>query len=461
MASSKKSNRWLWILGISTLLLIGLAALGKQQGWFGQEKLQRISTEPALRRTIVETVSGNGKIYPEIEVKLAPDVSGEVVELLVEEGDSVKAGQLLARINPDIYTSMTERAEAAVNSAQSAQANASAGISQAEAQIAQLEAQISNARKIYERNKQLLKDGVIAQVEVENAETTLRSLEAQLRGSRATVTAGQKSTEGAGYNVQSAKASLKEARDNLKKTNIYAPMSGIVSKLEIEKGERVVGTSQFAGTEIMRIANLNSMEVQADISENEIVKVSLGDTAIVEVDAYTDRKFKGIVTQIAGSANTSAQLTNDQITNFTVKVRLLPESYRDLSGEGRQPFRPGMSASVDIQTKRIDNILAVPIQAVTTREDTLAQLGKKTDAATQDAKSDADIQELVFVYDQGKVYQKPVRIGIQDETYIQILSGLQGGEEIVSAPYRTIAKVLKDSLAVERVSKEELYKKED
>lgn len=457
--AQKKSNRWLWILGILTLVAIAVAFIGKQKGWIGKEKLTRIATEKAERRTILETVSGNGKIYPEIEVKLTPDVSGEVVELLIEEGDSVKVGQLLARINPDIYNSMTDRAEAAVNAAKSGEANASAGISQAQAQIAQIQAQIDNARKTLQRNKQLLSDGVIAQADYDNAETALRSLEAQLRSAQAAVQAGQKSTEGAGYNVKSAKASLKEARDNLNKTNIYAPMTGVVSKLNIEKGERVVGTSQFAGTEIMRIANMQTMEVQADISENEIVKVSLGDTALIEVDAYIDRKFKGIVTQIASSAKTGTQLTGDQITNFTVNVRILQESYSDITKNKQQAFRPGMSASVDIQTQRIDQALAVPIQAVTTREDTLANADKKVTAKDQ-TNHNEEIEELVFVYENGKVYGKNVTIGIQDETYIQILSGLNGGEEIVSAPYRTISKVLEDSLAVEKVTKEELYKKE-
>lgn len=458
--ANKKGKNWLLIsLSVIALLCVAAAIIGKQKGWIGKKNTVKIATDKAENRTIVETVSGNGKIYPEIEVALAPDVSGEVVELLVEEGDSVKIGQLLARINPDIYTSMVERADAAVNAARSSEANAEAGIGQIEAQTAQIQAQIDNARKVLQRNKQLYRDSIIAQAELESSETSVRALEAQLAGMKSNITAGKKTTEGAGYNVKSAQASLKEARDNLKKTNIYAPMSGIVSKLSVEKGERVVGTSQFAGTEIMRISNLNTMEVQVDISENEIVKVALKDTAIVEVDAYSDRKFKGIVTQIANSAKSGSQLTGDQITNFTVKVRLLRESYADLLKEQRYPFRPGMSASVDIITQKIDNALAVPIQAITVREDTDSlNLDNK---AKNNTNNDNDIAELVFIYNNGRVFKRPVSVGIQDETFIQILSGLTQGEEVASAPYRTVAKTLKDSLEVERVSKENLYKKDE
>lgn len=456
MANKKRKNWLLIVLSILALSAIGAAIIGKQKGWIGKKNTVKIATDKAERRTIVETVSGNGKIYPEIEVALAPDVSGEVVELLVEEGDSVKVGQLLARINPDIYTSMVERAEAAVNVARSSEANSEAGIGQVDAQTAQIQAQIDNARKVLARNKQLFRDSIIAQADLEVSETSVRTLEAQLAGMKANATAGKKATEGAGYNVRSAQASLKEARDNLKKTNIYAPMTGIVSKLSIEKGERVVGTSQFAGTEIMRISNLNTMEVQVDISENEIVKVALKDTAIVEVDAYSDRKFKGIVTQIANSAKTGSQLTGDQITNFTVKVRLLRESYTDLIREQRYPFRPGMSASVDIVTQKMDNILAIPIQAVTVRDDT-----DSLSIGNNRKSNDDDIQELVFVYNAGRVFKRPVSVGIQDETFIEIKQGLQAGEEIASSPYRTIAKTLKDSLEVEKVSKEDLYKKDE
>lgn len=447
------SKRLLIFLVVLAVGAIAAAFVAKQQGWIGKKILTKVATEKAQRRIIVETVSGSGKIYPEIEVALAPDASGELTELLVEEGDSVRKGQLLARINPDIYKSMVERADAAVNSARSSQANASGNIDQISAQIGQVEVQIANARRLNERNQQLLKDGVISQMEADNSETSLRALEQQLRGLQASKNASNKGVEGAGYNVKSAQATLKEARDNLNRTNIYAPMNGIVSKLNVEKGERVVGTSQFSGTEIMRIADMKTMEVQADISENDIVRVSLRDTAYIEVDAYTGRKFKGIVTQIANSAKTGTQLTGDQITNFIVKIRLLQESYADLLKDRTFPFRPGMSATVDIETHKIAQALSVPIQAVTVRlpDDSLT---------TEKPKAEQE-QELVFVYRDGRVYQTPVTVGIQDETYIQILSGVAENVEVVSAPYRTIAKTLKDSLEVERVSKEDLYKKKE
>lgn len=708
MANKKrKKRRWpLWLLGFLVLLMAG-AAFAKRMGWVGKEPLTKIAVEDASLRTIIETVSASGKIYPEIEVSISPDVSGEITALLVEEGDSVEAGQLLARINPDIYASVVDRAEAAVNSARAQQANAEARIKQAEAQVAkfgsreiqadarvkqaetrigqadtrkkqtgtrgtqvdtridqvktrmkqmdtritqvdtridqfntrkkqmdtriaqvdtrieqfnsrkkqldtrigqaearikqldsreqqaqaridqfkarskQLDMQLDNAKKTHERNEQLFKDGVIAEVELDNSLLALQGLEADKKsqtselesleidfnsleverevlkgdkdnlleeragmaselkgleaekagiliekegmdselagiqsekrglliekegmnneirgieaektgvgveqegievekqglradlesvkadrsaldmdklGLEADVEAARKTAEGAAYNVKSSQASLKEAKDNLKRTTIYAPIDGVISSLSVEKGERVVGTTQMAGTDMMRIADFSEMEAQVDVSENDILRVSLGDTAIIEVDAYLDRKFKGVVTRIANSANSGLQASTDQITNFKVTIRILRESYAALLAENPYAFRPGMSASVDIQTVKKSNILTVPIQAVTTREipDSLRKENAKGVAE--------EIEEVVFVHDGEQVYKRNIKVGIQDESHIQIVDGLKKGEAIVTAPYRAISKKLEDEMKVEVVDKDDLYKKKE
>lgn len=451
MAKKQKNNTLLYTLLVLTTLGIIGAIIGKQKGWIGKKSLIKIATETASKRTIIETVSATGKIYPEVELKIAADISGEVVELKVEEGDTVKAGQLLLRINPDIYTSIVERADAAVSSAKTNELSAQAQTEQAQARISQLQVQIDNARRVYNRNRQLFQEGVISQAELDVSETSMRSLEADMRTLQASLEASNTAITGAKYGTQSAAATLKEARDNLKRTSIYAPKSGIISKLNVEKGERVVGTTQMAGTEILRIADFSEMQTRVDVSENDILRVNIGDTAIIEVDAYNDRKFTGVVTKISNSAKDSGltELTTDQITNFVVEIRILKNSYQDLISKYRFPFRPGMSASVDIQTQTLKNILTVPIQAVTTREDSIS-VGKKEEER---------ISELVFLYQNGRVMGKPVKVGIQDESYIEIKAGLSEGEEIVAAPYRVINKDLKDSLEVEKVSREELFKK--
>ena len=295
MATKQKSSNLLRnILIVLTLFLIIIAVTGKKLGWFGKAEFTKVAVEKVERRSIIETVAATGKVYPELEVKVSADVSGEVVELLVQEGDSVKAGQLLAKINPDLYESAIERAEAAVNASKSGKANAEVGIDQVKANRKQLETQLANAQKTLKRSQQLLNEKVIAQVELDNAELAVKNIEQQIAALDAQLNATFKSIEGAGYNVKSAEATLKEARDSYKRTTIYAPMSGIVSKLGVEKGERVVGTTQMSGTEILRIANFANIEVRVDVSENDILRVNIGDTATVEVDAYLDRKFKGV-----------------------------------------------------------------------------------------------------------------------------------------------------------------------
>lgn len=453
-----KRKKIIRIAIIAGVALIVLLVVAKKAGWLGQGDIEKVATEKAEKRTLVETVSASGKIQPEVEVKISPDVSGEVVELLVKEGDKVKKGDLLAKINPDIYVSNLDRMKATLNAQKAAEANA-------KARVSQVRAQFINAKASYERNESLFKQNAISRAEYDAALSAYEVAKEE-------VTAAEESYSAAKYTVTSYEASVKEASDNLKKTSIYAPVDGTISLLSVEKGERVVGTSQFAGTEIMRIANLSEMEVEVSVNENDIVRVSLGDTALVEVDAYLNRKFKGIVTEIANSANVSGTVTTDQVTNFKVKIRILRESYDDLIPADRpdqSPFRPGMSATVDIQTETRRNVLSVPIQSVTTREDTTkkeeAKKEGEPEVATEgdhqvlkvkDKKGEA-VPEYVFVYRDGKVVQQKVKSGIQDNTYIQILEGLQEGDEVVSAPYTAITRKLKDGQKVEKVDKKELF----
>ena len=351
-----KNNKKLRNLIIVVVVLIILAIIGKKAGWFGKVELTRVSTEKVMRRTITEVVSASGKIQPEVEVKISADVSGEIVELHVREGDQVSKGQLLAKINPDIYTSMLERMSAALNTAKANLANMRSRLTQAESQFNKTELN-------YNRNKQLFDNKAISTSDFESIKSAYEVSRAELEGARQAVVASE-------FEVKSGEASLKESSDNLRKTSIFAPVNGTVSKLNVEQGERVVGTSQMSGTEIMRIANLHEMEVSVDVNESDIVRVHMSDTAVIEVDAWLNRKFKGIVTEIANTAS-SAGVSTDQVTNFTVKVRILQESYADLLSKERpddSPFRPGMSATIDIQTKTMRDVLSIPVQAVTTRD---------------------------------------------------------------------------------------------
>ncbi len=425
----------------------------------------KVAVEEVGKRTIVETVAASGKIYPETEVKISSDVSGEIVELYIQEGDSVKVGQLLLKIRPDSYKSVVERAEANVNSSRAQWANSKAQISQflaqkeqAVAQKQQIIAQIENTRAIHKRNQQLHKEGVISDADFDASLSSLRSLEANLASAEATIKSAEASIESgtqgaksAEFNIKSAEASVREARENLLKTTIYAPMSGTVSVLNVEKGERVVGTLQMAGTEIMRISNLNTMEVQVEVSESDVLRVATNNEVDVEVDAYLDRKFQGRVTHISNSSNdiATAALTTDQVTNFTVKILLDPASYSDLIRKGQSPFRPGMSASVEIKTRQEKEVLSVPIQAVTTRE---------KDEENADLTKEAEILEVVFVAVGDSCEMRPVKTGIQDNDYIQITEGLKLEEAVISEPYSAISRKLKQGEAINVVEKEELYK---
>jgi HlyD family secretion protein len=442
-----KPKKLLRYLIIAVVLLIILAVVGKRAGWFGKNTVYRVSTEKPLPRTIIETITANGKVQPETEVKLSPDVSGEIVELNIIDGQEVKKGDLLLKIKPDIYISTLERMEASVNTAK-------ANLSNAEAQLEQVKAQFTQTEASYTRNKKLYDQGAISQSEYETAVSAYEM-------GKANVDAAKQSVKSAEFTVKSAEASLQEANENLTKTSIYAPMDGTISKLNVENGERVVGTVQMAGTELLRIANLNVMEVLVQVNENDIVRVKLGDTALIEVDAYIGQKFKGMVTEIANSANTTG-VTTDQVTSFDVKIRILPESYQQLLTKdkpNRYPFRPGMSATVDIQTHTCKNTLSVPIQAVTARIDSSKFKNKqlKKEKTTEEPVQEEKIEEMVFVFSEGKVYMKKVKTGIQDNNYIQIISGIEINDEVVVAPYTAISKKLKDKMDVTKVDKDQLF----
>lgn len=444
-----KSNRkiYWWLGGILLVLVAAVLIKGKSKPKGEEVELARVE-----RRTIQEKVSASGRVYPRTEVKVSSDVSGEVVELYVEEGDTVKAGQLLAKIDPEAYVSAVERGAASVNTAKAQSANARSAIEQARAQKEQIEAQLANQRDLHRRNEELRKEKVISEVEFEQSLATLRGLEANMRAAEASIRSAQESTRGAEFSVKSAEASLKEIQTNLRRTSIVAPMSGVVSLLNVEKGERVVGTIQMAGTEILRIADYSEIEVQVEVSENDILRVQLGDRAEIEVDAYLDKTFAGTVTQIANSAtNTSGisgALTTDQVTNFIVKILIDPASYLDmLKSTGRMPFRPGMSASVEILTNSVENVLSVPIQAVTTRE----KKDTKTDVEEESAEEGLTreekklpkvIKEVVFVAIGDTVSMVEVKTGIQDDAFIEIVSGLTGEEKIVSGPYSAVSRKL-------------------
>ena len=434
-------NKKLRYLIAGLLVLVVVLIIAKKQGWIGESNLLKVVTEKAEKRSIIESITANGKIQPETEVKISPDVSGEIVALYVKEGDEVEKGQLLLKIKEDIYISYLERAKAAVNSAKANFANSKARLAQTEASFHQQELAFNRSKKLY-------KQKAISLSEFENAEAAFNMAKADLKAAGESVNSSK-------FSVKSAEASLKEARENLQKTSIYAPIDGTVSRLNVEKGERVVGTIQMAGTELLRIANLNVMEVKVDVNENDIVSVSLNDTALIEIDAYLKEKFKGIVTEIANSANVLG-MSSDQVTNFEVKIRILNSSYNHLIKNDRPyPFRPGMSATVEIQTTYENDILTVPIQAVTTRVDSV-----QTDSISSDKKDDDEIKEIVFTFSDGKVSKREVTTGIQDDTYIEIKEGIEEGEEVVTAPYSAISRRLKDGKKVEKVDKKELFNKD-
>lgn len=426
-----KKKKLIIIISVIVLLVV-LLIIGKKAGWFGNsgnfKEVEITQIEPI---DIIETVAATGKIQPEIEVKLSSEVSGEIIELPVKEGQQVQKGDLLVKINPDLVQAAVSQSEA--------------GLQNVKAQLAQAEANLKNAKLVYDRNKVLFEKGVISKSEWERSVADYEIAEANKQATY--------------YSVQSASANVKQSRDNLARTSIYAPMSGTISKLSVELGERVVGTAQMAGTEIIRVANLNNMEVEVDVNENDIVKISLGDSTIVEVDAYLKREFKGIVTEIANSAENA--LSADQVTNFRVKVRILPVSYQDLmegKPENFSPFRPGMTATVDIITAKKEKVIGVPISAIVIKSDTTET---KTPMA-MDVGASLQKFECVYVKNGDEAKLRVITTGIQDDTNIEIVTGLNLDDVVITGPYNTVTKTLKSGDKIEVAgSKTESVDKEE
>lgn len=429
-----KNKKLFPFLIVTVVILIVVAIVGKKSGKFGKSETIDVVVEKPEFRTIIESISANGKIQPEIEVKISPEVSGEIIELPIKEGDNVTRGQLLCRIKPDTYISMRERAEAAVNSAK--------------ARLTQAQAQLQQSELAYNRNKKLFEQKAISEADFENVKTSYHVAQADVKAAL--------------FNVESAEASLKEANENLNKTTIYAPMSGTISKLSVELGERVVGTAQMAGTEILRIADLSRMEARVSVNENDIVRVKLKDTSLIYVDAYPDQTFKGVVTQIANSASITGVAT-DQVTTFEVRIFLLDNSYSHLIKTNQpNPFRPGMSTTVDIQTMTKANILTIPIQAVTTRADTIPAATKGIVSQPQSNSYQASEGapkpiEVVFIAAGDTARMVRVTTGIQDNRNIEITSGLDGEEEVVVAPFSAISRRLEDGKLVKKVEQGKLF----
>lgn len=444
-----------WILSIGVVIVLIITVLKFMNG----NKPLEVYTEKTEIRNIIEVVSATGKIQPETELKITSDVSGEITEMMVKEGDQVKKGDLLCRIKPDLYLNAFERVNASVNSTK-------ANLNTAKAQLEQAKANLANSEAVFNRNKKLFEQNTISQQEFDAAKAQYESAKANVNALEAGVNASE-------YSIAGSEASLKEANTNLEKTYIYAPVDATVSKLVSRKGERVVGVSGMAGTEILRLANLNEMEVSVEVNENDIIKVHKNDTALIEVDAYMDKKFKGVVTEIANSSNSNG-ISVDQVTNFIVKIRLVRESYAYLIDEKNPvPFRPGMSASVDIQTRRVNNAIAIPIQAVTTRnKDSIKMLSEfdepqiqvkneNEDKEKERSKTEEKIKEYVFVLDsKGLAKQIEVTTGIQDNDFIQILTGLKNKDEVICGPYSAVSKTLKEGTKVKIVKKDDLYKTE-
>lgn len=443
-----KGLKWSLLLG-GTLAAVFI--ISKMMS--GGKKDLKVATDKVVQRTIVESVNASGKIYPELEVKISPDISGEVTELNVEEGDSVKKGQVLAKIYADIYALQRDEAASQVN-------QANAGVNNSKAALESLKAGMEQAQQNFNRNKKLFDDKVISRAELEQYETALKTAEANYN-------AAQQGIKGQQAGVQSSKVGLTKANKDLSRTILIAPMDGVISSLNIKKGERVAGNSFNIGTEMMTVADMSVLEVRVDVGENDIVKIEIGDSADVEVDAYNNRKFKGVVTKIASSTKSAATLSaSNDVTNYEVRIRLDKSSYSDLSDKAF-PFRPGMNASADIKTNRKADVLSVPIGAVGARvkgsdknlEDQKKENDQKKDnVGMKRDDSGNEMEEVVFVLqDDGTVKKRVVQSGIQDINYIEIISGLKAGETVVTDPYTAISKTLKDGMKVKVVSKDKLF----
>lgn len=437
MAKKKKSNKYIYYLVGAFGALIIFLLVGRSAGWIGKPKQLEVELAEAKKVSITEKVSASGMVQPVVEVKLSPEVSGELIELNIEEGDPVKEGDILAKVRPDNFIAAVNQSTAALNQQK-------ANLAASRAALARAKATFQRAEQDYERQKQLFEEKVISESDWELAQQNYEVAKNDLKSAEESVVASQ-------YIVKSSEASLSQQRENLRRTTITAPMSGTVSKLNVEAGETVLGTQQFQGTEIMRIADLNKMEVRVDVNENDIIRVTLGDTAIIDVDSYShlDKEFKGIVTAIANSANDKTSV--DAVTEFEVRIRILNSSYEDLIDENNKyPFRPGMTASVDIITNRKSNVLSVPLSAVTTRDPKALKRGNRDEEEEQapdseeKPKNDEESKEVVFVNDNGKAKMVEVETGISDYENIEIISGVELGQEVVSGPFLTVSKRLKE-----------------
>lgn len=444
----KKSNKLIYILVGFVMVLLLVVIVGKSQGWVGKSKEIEVNLSEAEKVTIVEKVSASGMVQPEVEIKLSPDVSGEIIVLNVEEGDSVAYGDLLVRIRPDNLESALERTKAALNQQKANLANAKAA-------YASSQANFDRAKLEFDRQKKLWDQKVISTADWELAQANFIAAENDKRSAFENVRASE-------FIVKSSEASVSEAAENLRLTNVYAPSGGTVSKLSVEKGERVVGSNMMSGTEMLRIADLTRMEVRVDVNENDIIRVAMGDTAIIDVDAYSymDKKFKGIVTSIANTAN--EKVSTDAVTEFEVRIRILNSSFQDLLEERniKTPFRPGMTASVDIVTERKEEVLSVPLASVTTRDPKkMDRFNNDGDDEEDDTESNRqtggvgdDIKEVVFVNNEGVAKMVEVKTGISDFDNIEILEGVNAGDEVISGPFLVVSKRIKDG---DRIKKSE------
>ncbi|MEL6558283.1 MAG: efflux RND transporter periplasmic adaptor subunit [Bacteroidota bacterium] len=449
MARKKKSsNKVLYILVALVVVLVIAGVIAKKQGLIGSDRSTEVELADATKATVVEKVSASGAIQPEVEVKVSPEVSGEIIELVVEEGDSVQSGNLVVKIRPDNFQNALEQQLAALNQQK-------ANLADSKARRARAEATFTQAKLAFDRQVKLKEENVISEADYETAVANFNVAKQDLNSAKQSVIAAE-------YLVESSSASVANARENLNLTTIRAPMTGIVSKLNVEKGERVLGTSQMQGTELFRIADLGKMEVRVDVNENDIIKVSIGDTAIIDVDSYSymDKTFKGIVTQIANTAND--KVSSDAVTEFEVRIRVINESYRDLveKEDIKYPFRPGMTASVDIITQQKDGILTVPLSAVTTRSNKKKYGRDGDDDDEEEEETDPnkkekeeELKEIVFVNVDGVAEKREVKTGINDFDNIEILEGVKEGEQIITGPFLVVSKRLKDGDKVSEMEK--------
>lgn len=441
MSKGKSSTKKLLYVVVGLVILVGLGAvIGKSMGWMGDDTaVKDVETTEVKLKTITQIVSASGKLQPEVEVIMRPEVSGEIIELPVKEGDYVKEGELLVRIKPDIYQARIDETNAMLLTQK--------------ARLEQARASLLEAESVYEQNKQLYQKDAISKTEYVQAETNFEAQKANFNAAK--------------YQVQSSEAQLEQAKEELQKTIIRSPRDGTLSKLSVEEGERVTGSTQTTGTELLRVAKMDQMEVRVEVNENDIVNVSVGDTSNIEVDAYPERVFEGVVTEIANSAEITGEGTNEQVTNYEVKIRVATPHNLDMVGDGEivreessemsedkfvPSFKPGMSAAVDVQTETARNVVSVPIQAVTVRDFASEAASANADTTQSDTSEveqdlvvpEEDMRKVVFVVEDDKAVRKEVKTGISDNTHIQILSGLEAGEEVVIGSYRMLSRELSD-----------------